>query len=88
MKKNEQIYKVVALIINSMLLFPESKEIMNCALLTLERLYDTFESFRPNLEEPILSVMQNIIENADKEEQIKKAVIFSYKLQSSDLISE
>ena len=61
-----------------MLLFPESREIMNCALLTLERLYDTFDAFRPNLEEPILNVMQNIIENADKEEQIKKSAIFSW----------
>lgn len=54
--KSEHIYGNIALIVNSLLLFPNEPEIMRYCLNILKNLYKQFPSFRKKLESPIMTV--------------------------------
>ncbi|EAR82059.1 hypothetical protein TTHERM_01337380 (macronuclear) [Tetrahymena thermophila SB210] len=77
--KSEHIYGNIALIVNSLLLFPNEPEIMRYCLSILRNLYKQFLTFRKQLETPIMTVLQNI-SNLKDQECIQYAANFLHEL--------
>ncbi|KAL4452989.1 hypothetical protein ABPG73_011070 [Tetrahymena malaccensis] len=85
--KSEHIYGNIALIVNSLLLFPNESEIMRYCLSILRNLYKQFQSFRKQLETPIMTVLQNI-SNLQEQECIQYAANFLHELINSPSLQD
>ncbi|KAL4461183.1 hypothetical protein ABPG72_006576 [Tetrahymena utriculariae] len=85
--KSEHIYGNIALIVNSLLLFPNESEIMRYCLSILRNLYKQFQTFRKQLEAPIMTVLQNI-SNLKDQDCIEYAANFLHELTNSPSLQD